>query len=309
MEFGKLPNIAQINFELPPDPPINAAILTQPFSLSQPLNPSNPQTLYIGATGWSVKEWVGKIYPKGTKTPDYLRHYTRQFNTIELNTTHYRIPDSFTVQHWYDEAAADFRFCPKVLQSISHAGDLGTAGDLIQRFCEAMAGLGNKLGPCFIQLPPYFGVDKIGVLEAFLKQFSLPLAVEVRHESWFSTTVNTAKLFELLERYGAATVITDVAGRRDVLHMGLTSENVLVRFVGNNLDPTDFSRLDDWATRLSDWFSRGLKACYFFTHEPDNLLAPDLAAAFYEKTKHIAGVSTRGPNLAGNEGTQQMTLF
>ncbi len=300
MEFGKLPDISQVNFKLPPDPPGNAP---------QTLKPSNPQTLFIGATGWSVKEWVGKIYPKGTKTPDFLRHYARQFNTIELNTTHYRIPDPFTVQHWHDEAAADFRFCPKVLQGISHAGDLGTGGELIQRFCEAMSGLGSKLGPCFIQLPPYFGVDKIAVLEGFLKQFTLSLAVEVRHHSWFDSELNASKLFDLLEKYGTSTVITDVAGRRDVAHMRLTTEKVLIRFVGNNLDPTDFTRLDDWAERLSNWFSMGLKECFFFTHEPDNLLAPDLAAAFFEKTKGLVGVTTRGPKIGGEETGQQMTLF
>lgn len=306
MEFGKLPDISQVDFRLPPDPPGNASNLSTVGRLPSTVN---RPTLFIGATGWSVKEWVGKIYPKGTKTPDYLRHYARQFNTIELNTTHYRIPDLFTVQHWHDEAASDFRFCPKLLQTISHAGDLGTGGELIQRFCEAMSGLGSKLGPCFIQLPPYFSVEKIAVLEAFLQQFSLPLAVEVRHESWFATPANFKRLTDLLEKYGASTVITDVAGRRDVAHMALTSDTVLVRFVGNDLHPTDFSRLDDWAQRLTDWFSKGLRECYFFTHEPDNLLAPDLAAAFHEKTKGIAGMTTRGPKLGGEEQPQQMSLF
>ncbi|MBK8563371.1 MAG: DUF72 domain-containing protein [Saprospiraceae bacterium] len=330
MEFGKLPDISQVDFLLPADPPGNAEILRN-FPVRNPHfvipvgnlipNPQSPirnpkvsgqvpQSLYVGATGWSVKEWVGKIYPKGTKTTEYLRHYSRQFNTIELNTTHYRIPDSFTVQHWHDEAADDFRFCPKVLQTISHAADLGTGGDLIQRFCVAMSGLGNKLGPCFIQLPPYFGVEKIGVLEAFLKQFTLPLAVEVRHESWFSNPLNTDRLIELLKSFSVSTVITDVAGRRDVAHMRLTTDKVLVRFVGNDLHPTDFTRLDDWAERLSHWFSMGLQECYFFTHEPDNLLAPDLAAAFYEKTKAMSGVATRGPKLGGQAAQgPQMSLF
>ncbi len=323
MEFGKLPDISKVNFKLPPDPPGNANILAQSGSPPSPAHaltpspahaltpsPAHPLTLYLGATAWSVKEWVGKIYPKGTQALDFLRHYARQFNTIELNTTHYRIPDPFTVQHWHDEAAADFRFCPKVLQTISHAADLGTGGELIQRFCEAMGGLGSKLGPCFIQLPPYFGVDRIAVLEAFLKLFSLPIAVEFRHESWFANPLNFSKLTGLLEKYGTSTVITDVAGRRDVAHMRLTTDQVLVRFVGNDLHPTDFTRLDDWSERLSDWFSRGLQEAYFFAHEPDNLLAPDLAAAFFEKTKGIKGVSSRGPKISGEAGEgQQMELF
>ncbi|MCC6726546.1 MAG: DUF72 domain-containing protein [Saprospiraceae bacterium] len=305
MEFGKLNDLTKVDFHLPPDPPGNGAVL---YSANPSLAKS--KSLFIGATGWSVKEWVGKIYPKGAKTPEYLRYYAQQFNTIELNTTHYRIPDAFTVQHWFDEATADFKFCPKVLQTISHAADLGTNGDLIGRFCEAMGGLGSKLGPCFIQLPPFFGAEKIGVLERFLQQFTLPLAVEVRHESWFSDASNTGRLFDLLAKYEVSTVITDVAGRRDVAHMHLTTDKLLVRFVGNDLHPTDFTRLDDWATRLNHWFSMGLKECYFFTHEPDNLLAPDLAAAFYEKTKFMDEVKSRGPKLGNSDALgQQMTLF
>ncbi|MBI5917688.1 MAG: DUF72 domain-containing protein [Bacteroidetes bacterium] len=304
MDFGKLSNIARVDFTLPPDPPGNAVVL------SQALKSSNTQNAYIGATGWGMKEWVGKFYPKGAKPTEFLRHYARQFNTIELNTTHYRIPDLFTVQHWHDEAAADFRFCPKVLQTISHAADLGAVNDLTLRFCEAMEGLREKLGCCFVQLPPHFGPDRLPVLEGFLKRFSLPLAVEVRHEGWFSNPLNFNRLFDLLEKYEVATVITDVAGRRDVAHMRLTTGTVLVRFVGNNLDPTDFTRLDDWVRRLEGWFAQGLRQVFFFTHEPGNLLAPDLAMYFLEKLQCIGSIETRGPKVIGQEGKgQQMSLF
>ncbi|MEZ4961392.1 MAG: DUF72 domain-containing protein [Saprospiraceae bacterium] len=305
MEFGKLPKIEEVDFSLPPDPAGNAVVLAH-----QPQTPNHkPPRLYIGATGWSMKEWVGKIYPKGTKPPEMLRHYTRQFNTIELNSTHYHIPDHYTVLHWHDEAAADFRFCPKVLQRISHSRDLGVNGPLIEQFCEALSGLYSKLGPCFIQLPPYFGADRLPVLEEFLKKFSLPLAVEVRNESWFTNKQNFNRLSDLLEKYETSTVITDVAGRRDVCHMRLTSSKVLVRFVGNNLHPTDYSRIDEWTGRLGKWFGEGLSEAYFFTHEPDNLLAPDLAAYLFEKTKTIERIETRGPDIDGPNTGEQLSLF
>ena len=303
MEFGKLPSISQVNFDLPPDPPGNDALLNK-------VKETPAGKLYIGATGWSVKEWVGKIYPKGAKPADFLAHYARQFNTIELNTTHYRIPDAFTVQHWHDEAAADFKFCPKVLQGISHSADLGTAGEAIGRFCQAMEGLHSKLGPCFIQLPPYFGADRMAVLEAFLKVFHLPVAVEARHESWFNHPLNFNRFSALLEKYGATTVVTDVAGRRDVCHMRLTTDKVLVRFVGNNLDPTDYTRIDAWVNRLENWFSRGLAEAYVFTHEPDNLLAPDLAAYLASRAQAAGLPNAKGPVLQKLNGEgNQMSLF
>jgi uncharacterized protein YecE (DUF72 family) len=79
-----------------------------------------------------------------------------------------------------------------------------------------------------------------------------------------------------LESFGVIALITDVAGRRDVLHMCLTAPAVMVRFVGNSLHPTDFSRIDAWIGRLKQWLEQGLREIYFFVHEPDNVQAPEL---------------------------------
>ncbi len=75
--------------------------------------------------------------------------------------------------------------------------------------------------------------------------------------------------FQLLEDHNISSVITDVAGRRDVCHMRLTNEKVLIRFVGNDLEPSDYTRINDWAERLKKWFDAGLHEAYIFTHEPD----------------------------------------
>jgi uncharacterized protein YecE (DUF72 family) len=159
-------------------------------------------------------------------------------------------------------------------------------------------------------MPPHFGPDRLEVLEHFLKIFNLPLAVEVRHEGWFNDEQNFERLFSLLEKYGVPSVITDVAGRRDVCHMRLTNGTALVRFVGNGLHPTDFSRIDDWVERLVQWHVQGLKTVYFFTHEPDNLLAPELAIYLTEKLKSTGSFATRGPViLAGEQKGEQLSLF
>jgi uncharacterized protein YecE (DUF72 family) len=148
MKFGKLANIEDVDFSLPPSHPLNKTILEA--------NPqqSSPTDLYIGCTGWSMKEWVGNAYPEKTKPKEYLKYYGEQFNTIELNTTHYRIPDKATITKWYNETPSDFRFCPKLPQSISHSRNLGLGGERILSFCEAVQGLEEKLGCCFMQLPP-----------------------------------------------------------------------------------------------------------------------------------------------------------
>jgi len=304
MKFGKLQDISSVDFQLPPNTEETARILAK-----SPPTPS--PTLYVGCTGWGMKEWVGTIYPRGSKPGDFLKHYTQQFNTIELNTTHYRIPTLETIAKWKKAAKADFHFCPKIPQTISHSRDLGLSGGRIVTFCEAIQGLEQHLGCCFMQVAPYFGVDRLPILEKFLADFPnhIPLAIEVRHESWFSTEAALEKLATSLEQHKKAFVITDVAGRRDVLHQRLTNELAVIRFVGNDLHPTDYSRIDEWVLRLKEWFEQGLQAAYFFTHEPDNIKAPDLAKYLVEKAQTLMPtVQTRGPQenppLDG-----QMSLF
>lgn len=307
MKFGKLSDISGVDFTLPPDAPPAGPLLG---SLPQR---EGPPLLFIGCTGWSMKEWIGKVYPKGTKAKDFLRVYSRQFNTIELNTTHYRIPSAEMIEKWYQESSPDFRFCPKIPQSISHSQSLGLGTELIPSFCEAILGLKEKLGCCFLQLPPHFDIRRLSQLEKFLKSFprEISLAIELRHESWFNNPQNREAIFSMLQGYGTATVITDVAGRRDVLHMRPTSGTALVRFVGNNLHPTDYSRIDQWMERLASWFENGLREAFFFPHEPDNLLAPELAAYVLEKAqKWMPEIESRGPEFIQEEGNgQQMSLF
>ena len=307
MEFGKLADISGVDFTLPPDHPANGRLLS-----GLPTR-EGPPRLYIGCTGWSMKEWVGSVYPTGTKSKDYLRHYSRQFNTIELNTTHYRIPEPGTIQRWYEESAPDFRFCPKIPQSISHSNNLGLGTELIPLFCDSIQGLAEKLGCCFLQLPPYFDQSRLPQLEKFLQAFPrhIPLALELRHHSWFESTQTGDALFELLEHYRISTVITDVAGRRDILHMRLATGTVILRFVGNGLHPTDFSRADSWVKRLTHWYEAGLEELFLFAHEPDNLHAPELAAYFLEKAQQeLPDISCRGPEFGPDPGQgQQMSLF
>ena len=164
MKFGKLSDISQVDFKLPIDPESTKVVLGNLSKAEKPI-------LYVGCTGWSMKEWVGTVYPATAKVKDYLTHYAKQFNTIELNTTHYRIPNIQTIDNWRQQSAADFRFCPKILQAISHSRELGFGTGRTLAFCESIQGLEEKLGCCFMQLPPYFGIDRLGLLERFVESF------------------------------------------------------------------------------------------------------------------------------------------
>jgi uncharacterized protein YecE (DUF72 family) len=300
MNFGKLNNIDLVDFTLQSDPLQNTRVLGR---IAPPAVPH----IYIGPTGYNMKEWVGTWYPSGTKDKDFLKAFGKQFNTIEHNTTHYRIPDYATVMRWRDDTPADFRFCPKVPQLFSHARDLGLSHPELRTFWDRMVDFGEKMGCCFLQLPPYFEPKYLPVLERFIQKWpsGIPLAVEVRHASFFDGTPLGGFFFDMLENAGMCAVITDVSGRRDVCHMRLTNSIAMIRFVGNALDATDYSRVDAWTERMAAWFSLGLQEVYFFTHEPDNLLAPDLALYAHDAFKHpIPDAVLRGPTRITTPGAQ-----
>lgn len=293
MDFGKLSTVDGVDFALPAEPSANTALLAEAAQTR-----SHTPVLYIGPTGYNMRPWNGKWYPADAKEKDFLKYYGRQFNTIEHNTTHYRIPDEATVNRWREDTPADFRFAPKIPQTISHSRNLGVDEPELMQFCRTIRLLGPKLGCSFLQLPPYFEPRDLHTLIRFLERWpeDMPLAVEVRHASFFNHQPSSDRFFGILYDYDKTAVVTDVAGRRDVCHLRLTNATAMVRFVGNALHPSDYSRVEEWTHVLQRWMDKGLHQTYFFTHEPDNLLAPELAAVCYEKfSAAMPDVEMRSP--------------
>ena len=279
MEFGKVAQLDNILWNLPPKPNIGA------------VKNSKPIYFHIGTTGWAEKEWVGSIYPKGTKPADYLSHYSKFFDSIELNTTHYQIPDPLKIERWYDKSAPDFKFCPKLPRAISHHKGLGSGTENVLLFCQSISGLKEKLGPCFLQLPPYFSPDNLDILETFFKAWpkEIALHVEFRHDDWFLKPAMD-KLSELLMNHQKGIVMTDVAGRRDVLTIGATKDVIFIRFVGNLGHPSDRERLKQWVIALSEWVDAGIQEIYFFLHQPQ-------AKAILAMYEFIKGLQTASGNF------------
>lgn len=278
MDFGKLTDISGVDFTLPDDHLFTGQVLKSSTIPKKPL-------CFVGPPIWSNKEWVGKIYPTTAKEKDFLYHYTRQFNTIELNVTHYQIPNESTIQRWKEAATPDFRFCPKWPQEISHERQLRGCEPLTQAFTNALLGLEAHLGTTFLQLGPYFDPRQSSFLETFLKQLppQFPISVEFRHPDWFNDANCWMDTLQMLHELGVGTVMSDVAGRRDVLHLSLTNPTFTLRFVGNELHPTDFTRVDAWVQRLKKWFSEGLQTAYVFVHCGENFNAPELTKYWIEQ--------------------------
>jgi Protein of unknown function DUF72 len=178
-----------------------------------------------------------------------------------------------------------------------------------------------------MQLPEYFNASNLPIFEKYIAKLpkSVPFSVELRGSEWFNAKGNPENtppvkagqapqyqnvFFNILEENNISTVITDVSGRRDVLHQRLTTPSAIIRFVGNDLHPTDFSRLDEWVERLKTWFELGLHEVYFFTHSPDNLNAPHLSKYFQDKVEATFPAILRGPKFLDNEQkAHQISLF
>ncbi|KUG06148.1 DUF72 domain-containing protein [Solirubrum puertoriconensis] len=293
MDFGRLPDVRGLDFTLPPDHPDTAPVLARATSLAEPAG------IWVGCPTWTNRSWLGQWYPLGLREADQLTWYAKQFNSLEVNVTHYRIPDADMVRRWRQVVPEHFRFCPKVPQSISHDRELFRAEDLTNSFCRALEGLGEQLGMAFLQLPPHFAPQQLPRLERYLLDWPqhLPLAVELRHPAWYHDKGLLAETAALLEALGKTWVISDVAGRRDVLHQRLTTPVAFVRFNGHALHRSDYLRADAWAERLAAWLQSGLQQVYFFIHQREVNDAPVWAQYFLQRLGKLTGRELPAPKL------------
>src|SRR5579859_5198037 len=101
---------------------------------------------FIGCPMWGYKDWVGRLFPARTLASEFLRLYSRRLTTVEGNTVFYALPSAETVSRWAQETPDTFRFCPKVLRSISHEVGLGARKAETLAFVARMRGLGTRLG-------------------------------------------------------------------------------------------------------------------------------------------------------------------
>lgn len=297
MKFGQVPDPAKINFRLPDDHPDTARILKTSTS-------KNDFEVYVGCAKWNKTDLKG-FYPKGTK--DELTYYATQFNSIELNATFYNSPDQGQVITWKNKTPNDFKFFPKIPNTISHFKRLIQVRQPVEEFCDAISAFEEKLGMVFLQMHDNFKPKDFDRVETFVKDFptAIPLALEVRNTDWFTSQKDAESFYQLLEKYNKTNIIVDTAGRRDMLHMRLTTPLAFVRYVGAN-HPSDYQRLDDWLERIKIWRKAGLQKLYFFVHQNVEKASPLLSAYFIEKLNTAFKLKLKVPVMADGA---RVTLF
>ena len=146
--------------------------------------------IFIGTAAWTIpKEYKASFPCEGS----HLVRYAGRFDGVELNSSFYRPHRISTYQRWADDVPEHFRFAVKMPRAITHEGRLRDVGEPLQRFLGEIAGLGHKLGPVLIQLPPSLKFDPAVVgpfVQDFRAAFGGDVVCEPRHASWVTSDVD-----------------------------------------------------------------------------------------------------------------------
>ena len=288
MKFGSVVNPENIDFTLPKDH-IDTNKTIKKFSRGN-------FKMYVGCAKWNKADLKG-FYPRGTK--DELAYYATQFNSIELNATFYRIfpPEQF--EKWYEKTPENFRFFPKLNQEISHWKRLNGVKEVVENYLFSAVNLKEKLGSLFLQMNHNFSPKDFNRVVSFVESWpeEIPLAIEFRHTNWYNDPKVANELYHLLECNNISNVIVDTAGRRDLLHMRLTNGSAFIRYVGAN-HHTDYTRLDDWVSRLKTWKDLGINEVDFFVHQNVEKESPLLSAYFIQKINKELDCNLTIPKMA-----------
>jgi len=163
----------------------------------------------------------------------------------------------------------------------------------------------EHLGPIFVQVSDSFSPNRRKELFDYLTLLpkDLQFFLEIRHPAWFAKKDIQQDLFETLTSLNIGAVITDTAGRRDCAHMHLTISKAFIRYVGNSLHASDYTRTDIWVQRMKYWLDKGIEELYFFMHMHDEATSPELTVYLVDKMNKECSLNLVKPKFIADVGT------
>jgi uncharacterized protein YecE (DUF72 family) len=226
--------------------------------------------VWLGTSGFSYKEWRPIFYPEGLPERQFLSFYSKHLNSVEIDSTFYRMPSTKTIEAWRNATPDNFKFTIKASQQITHRQRLKVPSEALDYFLSVVPGLESRLGMILYQLPPFFKCDQQR-LEAFVSVLprGIRSAFEFRHDSWFNP-----QIYDLLRSRGIALCIYD--GDEHTTPMELTAGFTYIRLRRSFYDD---SRRNQWQERMRRWADDGIEVFAYIKHE-DNPDAPRIALEF-----------------------------
>ena len=222
-------------------------------------------SLRIGTSGWQYRDWRGAVYPEGVPQREWLAHYATRFPCVEVNNAFYRLPERSVFERWRDATPDGFRMAVKVSRYLTHVKRLQDPEEPVARLVGRAEGLGDRLGPYLLQLPPTLRCEPER-LDACLAAFpaGARVAVEPRHESWWTDEVRS-----LLEGHGAALCWADRRGR-PITPLWATADWGYLRLHEGTAAPRpSYGRraLAHWRDRISDAWPASADVWVFFNND------------------------------------------
>jgi uncharacterized protein YecE (DUF72 family) len=233
--------------------------------------------LRIGCSGWNYKAWRGSFYPRGLSQAEWLPFYARHFDTVEANSTFYRLPQAETFAAWAEQTPAGFLMAVKASRYLTHMKKLREPEAPLQRLFDRAAALGPRLGPVLYQLPTFVRYDRER-LEHFLQALPARLpgrcrrrgaplrhVVEFRDPSWY-----VPDTFALLDAHHVAMCLHDK--RASAIAEPDVGPCLYVRFHGTSghyAGSYGAAALERWAHRLAEAWLAGRDVYAYFNNDPD----------------------------------------
>jgi uncharacterized protein YecE (DUF72 family) len=222
---------------------------------------SEHSQIRIGCSGWQYRHWREIFYPKGLAQSRWFSFYAEHFDTVEINSSFYRLPKASTFEKWRDQAPPGFCYAVKANRFITQAKKLLDCEEPMERMMDATRHLGGRLGPMLYQLPPSMGIN-LERLEAFLRLLpsDVTSVFEFRNKSWY-----VPQTFELLDRHGVGFCVHDMKG--SATERIAVGSAAYVRFhggAGKYWGRYSDERLLDWADWIVGQAGSGRSVwCYF----------------------------------------------
>jgi uncharacterized protein YecE (DUF72 family) len=251
--------------------------------------------ILVGTSGWQYRDWRGLLYPPGLAQRRWLEHYASQYATVENNGAFYRLPAAETFADWHSRTPEGFLMAVKASRYLTHIRRLRDPAEPVGRLLSAASGLGGRLGPVLLQLPPGLRADA-HALDGCLREFAafpgpgrVRVAVEFRHESWW-----TDEIRELLIRRGAALCWADRLGR-PVTRLWRTADWGYLRLHEGAAQPWPRygeQALRSWVRRIAQTWADQEEVFAFFNNDPGGAAVRD-AAAFAAIARQTGRQATR----------------
>jgi uncharacterized protein YecE (DUF72 family) len=225
----------------------------------------------VGCSGWNYRSWKGRFYPERLPAAQWLRFYAQHFDTVEVNNTFYRLPESPTFEAWRAQTPDGFLMAVKASRFLTHMKRLRDPAEPLERLFTRAGVLGDRLGPVLYQLPANFHID-LERLDGFLR--AVPSSwngrrvrhvMEFRHRSWY-----VADTFELLTQRKVALCLHDKLD--SAIDRPFVGDFVYVRFHGTSgryHGSYSGRHLDRWARRLVEQWRDGRSIHVYFNNDPD----------------------------------------